>query len=92
MDVTRVRPAWFRLTQHRLGLLSSALFATELISSLFVLPPQIRGHTSNPYVGIIVFLFTTLILALIGIYPSMRQIREGSTQTEFDRRADGNVA
>jgi len=93
MDATQARPAWFLLTQHWLSLVGSALIATALISWLFVLPLQIRGHASNPYVGIIVFLvlpgvfFTGLILVPIGIYLSKRRIREGFTQTEFDRRA-----
>ena len=71
----------------------SALVATALLSWLFVLPPQIRGHASNPYVGIIVslvlpvVLFTGLILLPIGIYLSKRQIRVGFTRTKFDRRA-----
>ena len=93
MEVTKARPAWFLLTQHWVSLLSSALVATALLSWLFVLPLQIRGHASNPYVGIIVFLvlpfvfFTGLILVPIGIYLSKRRIREGFTQTKFDRRA-----
>jgi len=93
MEVTKARPAWFLLTQHWVSLLCSALVATALHSWRFVLPLQIRGHASNPYVGIIVFLvlpvvlFTGLILVPIGIYLSKRQIREGFTRTKFDRRA-----
>ena len=93
MEVTKARPAWFLLTQHWVSLLSSALVATALLSWLFVLPLQIRGHASNPYVGIIVFLvlpvvlFTGPILVPIGIHLSKRQIREGFTRTKFDRRA-----
>ena len=72
MGATSERPAWFLLTQHWLSLLGGALLATAVISWLFVLPQQIRGHVSNPYVGIIVFLvlpaifFTGLILVPIG--------------------------
>jgi len=93
MDVTKARPAWFLLTQHWVSLLGSALVATALLSWLFVLPLQLRGRASNPYVGIIVFLvlpfvfFTGLILVPIGIYLSKRRIREGFAQTKFDRRA-----
>ena len=50
------RPSWFLLTQHWLSLLGCALLATALISWLFVLPMQLHGHVSNPYVGIIAFL------------------------------------
>jgi hypothetical protein len=46
-----------------------ALLATAVISWLFVLPQQIRGHVDNPYVGIVVFLLLPVIffagLALI---------------------------
>src|ERR1700756_4535600 len=93
MDPSSKRPVWFLLTQHWLSLLGSALIATALISWLFVLPLQIRGHASNPYVGIIVFLvlpvvfFTGLILVPIGIYLSKRQIREGLAEASFDRKA-----
>lgn len=91
--MTGPRPAWFLLTQHWLSLVGSALIATALISWLFVLPLQIRGHASNPYAGIIVFLalpalfFAGLALVPIGVYLSKRQIREGLVQAEFDRKS-----
>ena len=83
MNGTGKRPAWFLLTRHWLSLLGVALLATALISWLFVLPLQVRGHVDNPYVGIIVFLvlpaifFTGLLLIPIGVYLSKRQVREG---------------
>ena len=92
MNSTGKRPVWFLLTQHWLGLLGVALVATALISWLFVLPQQIRGHADNPYVGIVVFLvlpaifFTGLLLIPIGVYLSKRQIREGLAEETFDRR------
>src|SRR5246127_5386254 len=92
MSSTTKRPAWFLLTQHWLSLLGGALLATAVISWLFVLPQQIRGHVSNPYVGIIVFLvlpaifFTGVILVPIGIYLSKRQIREGLAEAAIDRK------
>jgi len=92
MGATSERPAWFLLTQHWLSLLGGALLATAVISWLFVLPQQIRGHVSNPYVGIIVFLvlpaifFTGLILVPIGIYLSKRQIRAGLAEAAVDRK------
>jgi hypothetical protein len=92
MSATSERPAWFLLTQHWLSLLGGALLATAVISWLFVLPQQIRGHVSNPYVGIIVFLvlpaifFTGVILVPIGIYLSKRQIREGLAEAAIDRK------
>ena len=85
------RPAWFLLTEHWLSLLGVALVATALISWLFVLPQQIRGHVDNPYVGIVVFLvipaifFTGLLLIPVGMYLSKRQIRGGLAEATFDR-------
>ena len=81
MSATNKRPAWFLLTQHWLSLLGVALVGTALISWLFVLPQQIRGHVDNPYLGIVVFLalpaifFAGLLLIPVGAYLSRRQIR-----------------
>jgi len=92
MSATSQEPAWFLLTQHWLSLLGVALLATALISWLFVLPQQIRGHVDNPYVGIVVFLilptifFTGLALVPIGVYISKRQIRGALADESFDRR------
>ena len=92
MSAPSKRPAWFLLTQHWLSLLGVALVGTALISWLFVLPQQIRGHVDNPYVGIIVFLvlpaifFTGLLLIPVGVYLSRRQIRRGLAEETFDRR------
>jgi nitrate/TMAO reductase-like tetraheme cytochrome c subunit len=92
MSTPSNRPAWFLLTQHWLSLLGVALLATALISWLFVLPQQIRGHADNPYVGIVVFLilpaifFTGLLLIPVGVYLSKRQIRGGLAEKTFDRK------
>jgi|SRR4051794_28463410 nitrate/TMAO reductase-like tetraheme cytochrome c subunit len=92
MGVTSERPAWFVLTRHWLSLVGVALLATALISLLFVLPQQIRGHVDNPYVGIVVFLvlpaifFIGLLLIPIGVYLSKRQIRRGLDAETFDRK------
>jgi nitrate/TMAO reductase-like tetraheme cytochrome c subunit len=93
MSATSNRPAWFLLTRHWLSLVGVALVTTAVISWLFVLPQQIRGHVDNPYVGIVVFLilpivfFTGLVLIPIGVYLSKRQIRRGLTEAVFDRKA-----
>src|SRR4029077_878019 len=82
MNATSERPTWFLLSRHWLSLVGLGLLATAIISWLFVLPLQIRGHAENPYVGIIVFLilpvifFAGLILVPIGVYLSKRQIRQ----------------
>jgi hypothetical protein len=92
MGATREKPAWFVLTRHWLSLLGMALLATAVISWLFVLPQQVRGHVDNPYVGILVFLvlpvlfFTGLALVPIGVYLSKRQIRRGLSEEGFDRQ------
>jgi nitrate/TMAO reductase-like tetraheme cytochrome c subunit len=92
MVATDKRPTWFLLTQHWLSLLGVALVATALISWLFVLPEQVRGHVDNPYLGIVIFLvlpaifFTGLALVPIGIYLSKRQIRKGLAEVVFDRK------
>ena len=93
MNSTNKRPAWFLLTRHWLSLVGVALVTTAGISWLFVLPQQLRGHVSNPYIGIVIFLvlpvlfFTGLVLIPIGVYLSKRRIREGLADTSFDRRA-----
>ena len=89
MNDTVKRPAWFLLTQHWLSLLGVGLLATALISWLFVLPLQVRGHVDNPYVGIVVFLvlpaifFTGLLLIPIGVYLSKRRIRAGLADVDL---------
>ena len=93
MNEPSKRPAWFVLTRHWLSLIGVALVTTAGISWLFVLPQQIRGHVSNPYIGIVVFLilptvfFIGLALIPIGIYLSKRRIRRGLAEPAFDRRA-----
>jgi len=92
MGATSEKPAWFVLTRHWLSLLGLALLATAVISWLFVLPQQIRGHFENPYVGIVVFLvlpavfFAGLALVPVGVYLSKRQIREEIAEQSFDRK------
>ncbi len=92
MGATSRKPAWFVLTRHWLSLLGVALVATAVISWLFVLPQQVRGHADNPYVGILVFLvlpaifFAGLALVPIGVYLSKRRIRQGLSEEGFDRK------
>ena len=94
MNTAPKQPFWFFLTHHWLSLVGVALATTAGISWLFVLPLQIRGHVSNPYVGIIVFLilpivfFTGLALIPIGVYLSKREIREELSEQKFDRRSE----
>jgi nitrate/TMAO reductase-like tetraheme cytochrome c subunit len=93
MNDTNNRPAWFVFTQHWVTLVGVALVTTAGISWLFVLPQQIRGHVSNPYIGIILFLilpivfFAGLALIPVGIYLSRSRIRKGLSSPTFDRKA-----
>jgi nitrate/TMAO reductase-like tetraheme cytochrome c subunit len=91
MTGTVKRPVWFVLTQHWLSLVGLALLVTALISWLFVLPLQIRGHVDNPYIGILAFLilpfifFAGLALVPVGVFLSKRRIKQGLAESEFDR-------
>jgi NapC/NirT cytochrome c family, N-terminal region len=83
---------WFILTLHWLSLVGAALVTTAVLSFLFVLPVQVRGHVDNPYIGIVVFLllpalfFGGLVLIPIGVYLGKRRMKEGFGEGEFDRK------
>jgi len=83
---------WFILTLHWLSLVGAALVTTAVLSFLFVLPVQVRGHVDNPYIGIVVFLllpalfFSGLMLIPIGVYLGKRRMKEGFGEGEFDRK------
>ena len=87
------KPVWFLLTQHWLSLCGMALVTTAVISWLFVLPMEIRGHADNPYIGLIIFLavpalfIAGLILIPIGIYLSKHQLQQELAAPTFDRKA-----
>jgi nitrate/TMAO reductase-like tetraheme cytochrome c subunit len=93
MEPTSRRPVWFLFTQHWLSLLGAFLVTTAVISWLFVLPLQLRGHVDNPYVGIVVFLilpaifFVGLVLIPLGVYLAKRRIQQGLQTDGLDRRA-----
>ena len=93
MDATNNRPVWYLLTLHWLSLAGSAIVTTAVLSFLFVLPLQMRGHVDNPYIGIIVFVilpvvfFAGLVLIPIGIYLGKRRLQKDLVPHEFDRKA-----
>jgi nitrate/TMAO reductase-like tetraheme cytochrome c subunit len=93
MNATDNKPVWYLLTLHWVSLVGSALVTTAVLSFLFVLPHQIRGHVDNPYIGIVVFLilpalfFTGLILIPIGIYFGKRRLQKDLVPRQFDRKA-----
>jgi nitrate/TMAO reductase-like tetraheme cytochrome c subunit len=92
MNAPTHRPVWQLLTLHWLGLLGTALVTTAGISWLFVLPLQIRGHASNPYIGIVAFLilpaifFAGLAMIPVGVYLGKRHIPIGHQEPTFDRK------
>ena len=74
------RPILVLLTSHWVSMLGVALVTTAGFSWLFVLPVQLRGHTSNPYIGIVVFLIIPiififgLVLIALGVFLARRRI------------------
>lgn len=71
------------LTGHWVSMLGVALVTTAGFSWLFTLPTQLRGHTNNPYIGIVVFIFIPivfvagLVLIAVGVLLQRRRIRQG---------------
>ena len=77
------RPILELLASHWLSMLGTALVTTAGFSWLLVLPMQVRGHASNPYIGLLVFIAIPVVFCLglalipIGIYLGRRRAREG---------------
>jgi len=79
------RPILALLTAHWITMLGVALVTTAGFSWLFVLPIHFRGHTDNPYIGIVVFIFipvifiSGLLLIALGVFLTRRRglIKEG---------------
>ena len=71
------------LTSHWVSLLGTVLVTTAGILWLFVLSHELRGHASNPYIGIILFValpilfIAGLILIPIGIFLARRRLGHG---------------
>ncbi len=86
------QPVLVLLTGHWLSLIGSGLVTTAAISWLFVLPLSVRGHVSNPYIGIIAFValpvvfFAGLALIPVGVWLSKRRIRKGLAEAAVDRK------
>jgi len=89
------RPILVLLTSHWVSMLGVALVTTAGFSWLFALPIQLRGHTSNPYIGIVVFILIPvifvlgLILIALGMFLARRRIARAEQElwTAGDRRA-----
>ena len=84
------RPFLVAVSSHWVSLTGLALSLTALISWMFVLPVQIRGHVDNPYIGVLLFVIIPLIffagLALVplGIYLGWRRVKKGMKQSITD--------
>src|SRR4029077_7068216 len=65
---------------------------TALLSWLFVLPVQARGHVDNPYIGIVVFMLIPMILVAglvmvpIGVLLARKRARQRLTEQIVDRQ------
>ena len=89
------RPILVLLFSHWVSMLGVALVTTAGFSWLFVLPIQLRGHASNPYIGIVVFIFIPvifilgLVLIALGVFLARRRIEstEEALLAAADRRA-----
>jgi len=74
------RPILVLLTSHWVSMMGVALVTTAGFSWLFVLPIELRGRTSNPYIGIVVFLLIPIIFILgllllaLGMFLARRRI------------------
>src|SRR5271165_339572 len=81
------RPILVLLFSHWVSMLGVALVTTAGFSWLFVLPMELRGHASNPYIGIVVFIAIPVIfvvglgLIAIGIFLARRRIEQGLLAT-----------
>lgn len=87
----RHRPVLAALTSHWLSMLGMFLLITALITWIFVLPLHDRGGSSNPYIGIVIFIvvpilfLTGLITIPVGVYLGRRQVRASLAAVD-DRR------
>ncbi len=89
------RPLLVLLFSHWVSMLGVALVTTAGFSWLFVLPIQLRGHASNPYIGIVVFILIPiififgLVLIALGVFLARRRIEstEEALLAAADRRA-----
>ncbi len=86
------RPILVLLASHWISMLGVALVTLAGISWLFALPLNLRGHTSNPYVGLLLFValpivfFAGLALIPVGIALAKRRVG-GRLASVQDQRA-----
>jgi len=87
------RPILVLLASHWISMLGAALVTLAGFSWLFVLPFNISGHVSNPYIGLLIFIaipivfFVGLILIPIGIALAKRNVVANFGEIEERRTA-----
>ncbi len=80
------RPVLSIITGHWLGMIGGGLATVAGFTWLLALPTQIRGHASNPYIGILLFVILPILFAFglilmpIGAWLARRRIRQGLAQ------------
>ncbi len=80
------RPVFSLLTSHPLSTLGALLATVAGFAWLLALPSQIRGHATNPYIGLLLFFALPAVFALglilmpIGFWLSARAVRQGVRQ------------
>ena len=81
------------VTSHWLSMLGLFLVGTGLITWLFVLPLQVRGHADNPYIGIVVFIIVPIIFFVglacvpLGVALARRRVKQRLAVAIVDRAA-----
>lgn len=79
------RPVLSIVTGHWLSLIGACLVTSAAICWLLALPAQIRGHVSNPYIGILLFVILPLIfigglvLVPLGVYLARQRVLDRAT-------------
>ena len=80
------RPVLSLLTSHWLSMVGALLATVAGCAWLVALPNQVRGHATNPYIGILLFIVLPLVLVLglilmpIGVWLSRHAVRQGLRQ------------
>lgn len=83
MNPKSARPILTLLTSHWISFLGAALVTTAVFSWMFVLPAHVHGNTSNPYIGLLVFIcipvvfFTGLAMMPVGFFLAKGQLATG---------------
>jgi uncharacterized membrane protein len=85
------------ITANWISMLGVALVTTAGFSWLFVLPTQVRGHASNPYIGILVFIaipvifIAGLLLIALGVFLPAGESRKDSPSARTGAPIFGNL-